>query len=87
MYDCTSVSLSLVASLTNNSFLELQAGTIDPEWHGWLHNMTDDMPTKVTYFKPHYELKRSGYNESVPYQPKASYSLRSTLLLPLQLVA
>ena len=48
-----------------------QAGSIDPEWHAWLHYVSDDCPSRVTYLKPHYEVLRKGYNESAPHRPKA----------------
>ncbi|CAI5483626.1 unnamed protein product [Closterium sp. Yama58-4] len=33
------------------------ASTVPPEWHGWLHHITDDLPDKILAFKPHYGLE------------------------------
>ncbi|CAI5986312.1 unnamed protein product [Closterium sp. NIES-65] len=33
------------------------ASTVPPEWHGWLHHITDDLPDKILAFKPRYGLE------------------------------
>lgn len=38
----------------------MEASTISPEWHQWVHHVVDEIPTTSTVaaFKPHYARTR-----------------------------
>eukprot|EP00118_Oscarella_pearsei_P005519 m.25426 g.25426 ORF g.25426 m.25426 type:complete len:146 (+) comp28802_c0_seq1:2-439(+) len=48
------------------------ASQVPPEWHGWLHSMTDDLPTRVPpvrrkFMQPHVENMSGTDRQYVPY--------------------
>eukprot|EP00216_Chloropicon_sp_CCMP2111_P000036 CAMPEP_0198238438 /NCGR_PEP_ID=MMETSP1446-20131203/4072_1 /TAXON_ID=1461542 ORGANISM="Unidentified sp, Strain CCMP2111" /NCGR_SAMPLE_ID=MMETSP1446 /ASSEMBLY_ACC=CAM_ASM_001112 /LENGTH=132 /DNA_ID=CAMNT_0043920843 /DNA_START=42 /DNA_END=440 /DNA_ORIENTATION=- len=46
--------------------------SIPPEWHGWLHNVTDDEPNTVKFIEPSYKVDVKPYKH-LAYQPKGSF--------------
>ena len=53
------------------------AGSVPAEWHGWLHNITDDNPSSnpAAFAAPPYVLPHKGYVSGTParYQPKGAW--------------
>lgn len=53
------------------------AGSVPAEWHGWLHNITDDNPVAnpATFAAPPYVLPHKGYvsGTAARYQPKGAW--------------
>merc|ERR1711959_161610 len=46
--------------------------SVPPEWHGWLHNINDDAPSRVKFLEPTYKTAATSY-KYLGYQPKGSY--------------
>jgi len=55
------------------------ASCVAPEWHAWLHHMTDDVPSTNPWPKPSYHLEKPAYDGTgahagrggwVPHAPK-----------------
>ena len=53
------------------------AASVPAEWHGWLHNITDDNPVAnpATFAAPPYVLPHKGYVSGTAgrYQPKGAW--------------
>ena len=53
-------------------------GKIPGEWHGWLHQITDETPVThpATFAAPPYALPYRGYASGTParYQPKGAWN-------------
>ena len=49
--------------------------SIPPEWHGWLHNINNDAPSRVKFLEPSYKVPATSY-KYLGYQPKGSYRQR-----------
>lgn len=49
-------------------FGEYEASMITPEWHGWLHHMTNTIPGNLP--RPAYHLDKTPYDPANPYLPK-----------------
>ncbi|XP_033112534.1 NADH dehydrogenase [ubiquinone] 1 alpha subcomplex subunit 12-like, partial [Anneissia japonica] len=59
-------------SYTRNRFWDYDSSQIPPEWHRWIHCMTDDPPSKVPLQPPRFRMEHtenlSGSSRSyVPY--------------------
>jgi len=55
------------------------ASTVPPEWHAWLHHMSDDVPTVVKPVKPvykmdHIPMRPSHYGSDANYNPPGHWS-------------
>eukprot|EP00245_Coleochaete_scutata_P001815 TRINITY_DN12265_c0_g1_i1.p1 TRINITY_DN12265_c0_g1~~TRINITY_DN12265_c0_g1_i1.p1 ORF type:complete len:153 (+),score=25.73 TRINITY_DN12265_c0_g1_i1:115-573(+) len=53
---------------------DYNASSVPPEWHGWLHHITDNTPEKIADLKPSYaqphRINLSGLTEEGIYRPK-----------------
>uniref|UniRef100_A0A7S3E353 NADH dehydrogenase [ubiquinone] 1 alpha subcomplex subunit 12 n=1 Tax=Chloropicon laureae TaxID=464258 RepID=A0A7S3E353_9CHLO len=52
--------------------------SVPAEWHGWLHNINDDAPTRVKFLEPSYKAPAVSY-KYLGYQPKGSYRQKLAL--------
>eukprot|EP00887_Chlorella_sp_A99_P000556 scaffold17.g556.t1 len=53
---------------------EQEASTVPPEWHGWLHYITDECPANATFPRPIYSSPEHRANATMTpehYLPKA----------------
>lgn len=48
---------------------------VSPEWHGWLHFITDDSPANATFAKPRYHLEAKMHPtmSADRYSPKGAW--------------
>lgn len=53
--------------------------TVPPEWHGWLHHVTDQVPTIEPFSKPRYAVECRGNPTGTGnrYGPKGSWAYGS----------
>ncbi|WZN60442.1 NADH ubiquinone oxidoreductase subunit NDUFA12 [Chloropicon roscoffensis] len=51
---------------------EYSPASVPPEWHGWLHNINNDAPSRVKFIEPSYKTEATTY-KYLGYQPKGSY--------------
>ncbi|QDZ21643.1 NADH:ubiquinone oxidoreductase [Chloropicon primus] len=51
---------------------EYSPASVPPEWHGWLHNINNDAPSRVKFLEQSYKTPATTY-KYLGYQPKGSY--------------
>ena len=55
-----------------NAYGQYDSSCVAPEWHGWLHHMTDTVPS-ASDAKPFFHLDKPEYDPAKPYFQKGHY--------------